>query len=217
MTPKNWHTLTIDEFQKVHTIIDTDYETEADRQIALVAALSQTQEEKVLRWPLEKIKAAVNEISFIYDLSTLPTKLSKFALVGKRLYTIEHDIRKLSAGQYIDFTSFAKEDTIQNLHNIMACITTPVFKRYDGRKHATIAKEIQQKMSVAQSYPIAFFFSKVWLDFTKNIQDYSAKKAMMITKEMEDLSALLKKNMAGSSPSTASRTTIKQSGNTSSR
>jgi hypothetical protein len=189
--PTSWHELSISDYQKAHQIITADYDEELDRQIALISALSDIPETQVWQLPGEELKQAIYGLAFLKDIDTMPVKIPRLTLMAGRVFKIQTNIRKLTAGQYIDIAAFVKRgngEIIPELHNIMAVLTTPLFSRYKGARHEAMARLIQKQMSIATAYPVAVFFCAVSRNFILNLPDFLQKYTQQQMEMMKKMS-----------------------------
>jgi hypothetical protein len=194
--PTRWQELSIGQYQKAHEVFQTEYEQLIDRHIALVSALSGLPEKKVLELPAQELKDTVAQLSFIHDLSTLSARIPRHILMRGMLFNIQTDLRKLTAGQYIDLTSYTKKgDIIAELHNILAVLTTPVLHKYRGERHAAIAALIHNHMSIATAYPIALFFCDSFKLFTRNIPDFLINQLQQTTTDLMTMKSRLEADL----------------------
>jgi hypothetical protein len=104
--------------------------------------------------------------------------------------------QKLTADQYIDVTSFCKDEKniVGNIHNILAAICVEKnwigkSKKYDGANHKEVADLFLNHMKIDTAYPIMLFFCKYFKELADNILIYlesEADKAMEKTKPIAD-------------------------------
>jgi hypothetical protein len=118
-----------------------------------------------------------------------------FKVQGRRFKCI-WQTQKLKASQYIDATSFCKDEAniINNIHNILAAICVEKtwygkVKKYDGANHKEVADLFLNHMKIEQAYPIMLFFCRYYKELADNILTYlelEAEKALAKVKPILD-------------------------------
>ena len=120
-----------------------------------------------------------------------------FKVKGRRFKCI-WQTQKLTAAQYIDATSFCKDEAsiINNIHNILAaiCIEKTWYgkvKKYDGVNHKEVADLFLNHMKIEVAYPIMLFFCRYYKELADNILIYLEAEA---NKAMEKVKPILDKH-----------------------
>jgi hypothetical protein len=111
--------------------------------------------------------------------------------IGRAMYHIETDARKITGGQYIDIMALTKDvDKVDdNMHLIMACYATPlkwgfIRQPYNGTTHAQVAEQMK-RLPVTVVTPVTDFFLQDYLAFAKNIADYLMKEGLRMKAKAE--------------------------------
>jgi hypothetical protein len=163
--------ITVKQFIAVMDILqDEFYVTETDRDVALLACLTGKPEAYFLEMKLNEFKAWKNKLEVI-DLDSIEAKAPKHLKVNGKTYAPIFDFRKLSAGQFVDVTTFCKdpEEIINNLPKILASLCVPTKRGLFGYKlqpylsveHEEVANDMLEA-SIIDAYGIALFFWAVW-------------------------------------------------------
>jgi len=137
--------------------------------------------------PLDALRKGIEYISFINELPK-ETKIKNIIDINGQIYSGVLDVTKLTAGQYIDIKTFCKDSELifENLANIMATIYVEEGEEYDGAKHASRARLFQEKLSIADVYGFALFFSTLLKDLTRDILDYTLQQQAEIMSEIQN-------------------------------
>lgn len=182
--PKSWREVTLGQFmelKQVNTELDSFELT--NEQIAILCGVTQ---QDVMRMTVELRNKIIDRLAFI---ETEPTgKYSPtFWHRGKR-WKLTDNIKKLTAGQYIDINHFVKQGTESNYHNILAIICSPMsfglFKqKYNDEKVMEYA-DLMLSLPVPTALSIAAFFLSSLEIYIENMQIY-LEEAMeeMLTNE----------------------------------
>jgi hypothetical protein len=93
-------------------------------------------------------------------------------------------VEELSTGQYIDLKTFAKEDFISNLPNMLAVIYRPIFKKYSVKTHEKVSKIIGDA-KLNDVYGLLFFYSSVSEKLNPTIQMSLVLATQEIEREMK--------------------------------
>lgn len=171
--------LTVGQYQdlyKIHTSQDDDI----DKAVASISILTGKPRWEVEDMPMPEFKSISREISILFSNPLIKEKVVKSVKVNGKRYAVILDPKKLCAGQYIDLQHFLKQNMVENLHKLMACLLVPVkygiFKhKYDGENHEKISEGIQN-LSYIEVYSTCVFFSKLWNNSIQAIGTYLVKE-----------------------------------------
>ena len=104
----DYNHLSIGKYLEIHKIAKEEM-TDIDKQVAMIAILSDMSEDEVLNLPILEYKDRAQKARFLETPIDVPKKVaSSYNLNGWELIPIT-DIRKLTTAQYIDFQTFSKE------------------------------------------------------------------------------------------------------------
>lgn len=194
MDYKRFHQLTVAEYQQLYTISRSD-DDDIEKSIQLVSVLTGKPRWDVENISVQEFRTISAEIAVILSAqstSTIPKRIIK--LKGKK-YLVEHNPRKISAGQYITLQHFLKGNMIDNLHSLFACLLTP-YKlfgkgKHNGADHELISIAIQD-LNFCHVHATCVFFLTLYEKSMTAIRDYleiqarKGKKPEM-PKELMDL------------------------------
>lgn len=177
--PTSWSEVTIGQYQKMTSIISKQL-TDVEQRIEL-ALLFMGQEANKLT--LKQLKAETDKLSFISELPSEKMAYG-FELDGRK-FNVNVIAQKLTAGQYIDLTSLIKkpEDTINNLHKIMAVLATD--GEYVG--YLNNSKLFQERLTIDKVYPASAFFLKVFQGLTEAMKAYTVRETKKMIRQAKKL------------------------------
>ena len=186
--------ITISQFIKCKTIAELETDP-LNRNIKLLAELTNRTFDEVESMPIDKLKLALKSFSEIESLNPNARVKMDFKVNGRRFKCI-WQTQKLTATQYIDATSFCKDEAsiINNIHNILAAICVEKtwyckVKKYDGVNHKEVADLFLNHMKIEVAYPIMLFFCRYYKELADNILIYleaEAEKALAKVKPILD-------------------------------
>ena len=186
--------ITISQFIKCKTIAELETDP-LNRNIKLLAELTNRTFDEVESMPIDKLKLALKSFSEIENLNPNARVRMDFKVKGRRFKCI-WQTQKLTAAQYIDATSFCKDEAsiINNIHNILAAICVEKtwygkVKKYDGVNHKEVADLFLNHMKIEVAYPIMLFFCRYYKELAGNILIYleaEAEKALAKVKPILD-------------------------------
>lgn len=170
--PKGWKDITIKSFVEAYDILhDVNYDI-IDKNLRLMAALSDEPVAYFEALPLSRLKQAIAKVQFLNDLSSINSPLPLTFSIGKCIYDVTHHPAKLSSGQYIDLMNILSQCSTQKeinerMHDLLAVICIPrrylFFKgKYNGAKHRETAEIFYHRLTMNIAYPIALFFCRFW-------------------------------------------------------
>ena len=178
--------ITISQFIKCKTIAELESDP-LNRNIKLLAELTGKSFDEIESMPIDKLTVALKSFSEIESLNPDAKIKMDFKIKGRRFKCI-WQTQKLTAAQYIDATSFCKDEAsiINNIHNILAAICVEKtwygkVKKYDGINHKEVSDLFYTNMKIEVAYPIMLFFCKYYKELADNILIYleqEAEKAM---------------------------------------
>jgi len=186
--------ITISQFIKCKTIAELETDP-LNRNIKLLAELTNKTFDEIESMPIEDLTKSLKAFSEIENQNPNARVKMDFKVKGRRFKCI-WQTQKLKAAQYIDATSFCKDEAniINNIHNILAAICVEKnwygkVKKYDGANHKEVADLFLNHMKIEQAYPIMLFFCKFYKELADNILIYlesEAEKALAKVKPILD-------------------------------
>jgi hypothetical protein len=207
--PTSWDAVTLGEWQAIRKLL----KSEADPYLvecAIISTLSGADMNDIQSLTREGHGKCMRALAFLKH--PIGGKLRKRVRIGRAMYHIETDARKITGGQYIDIMALTKDvDKVDdNMHLIMACYATPlkwgfIRQPYNGTTHAQVAEQMK-RLPVTVVTPVTDFFLQDYLAFAKNIADYLMKEGLRMKAKAEKELSRLSKSSGGFTASTTSRT-----------
>lgn len=158
--PGGYDSLPLGRFLKVDAVLREPGLSDDDRTVAMLAALCGVSEEEVLALPLDEFARLNIRSAFLLNPPKAPEGRyipGKYRL-GELVLVPVTDVRKFTAGQYIDYNSFAGKGD-KYLPNVLACFLVPEGKAYgDGYDITQVAGAISEYLPVTEAFALAAFF-----------------------------------------------------------
>lgn len=157
--------INVETFQKLYAVSLMEAD-EVEKSARYVQVLTNKTEEEVNRMKLRSFNKLCSQINKSFEIvgSKLQNGQPKnFIWANGRLYKLIYDIKK--AGKYVETATFAN-DTIGNLHLLMATIAQPYKLTWKGfkpceREHNEIAEDMM-KLEMSVAYQAVVFFYLVF-------------------------------------------------------
>jgi hypothetical protein len=193
--------LTIIKFQELYSISQSGL-SEIDMATRLVQCFTGKSEDEIDGMQVSKFNKLCTEVQTLFNLHE--SRPYKYLQANGNWYRINFDITKMTAGRYVEVTTFSK-DIINNLHKVMASICTPVkitwmgFKElpYDALKHEDYANDMLDA-PFYKAYQSMLFFSAVFRELIRSSRGFlvSQMKAEGVSEKiavraLEDLQTIL--------------------------
>ena len=156
-----YYDLTIEKYQRMMEALEETGD-ELAAQATLLAILDDCPVDDILDLPLSAYKAKAAGLSFLGEPLNPKPVCPKTLAIGKEVFEAVRDVRKFTAGQYIDYNTLIKsEDFNQVIHNVLACFFVPKGKDY-GKDYdiMEVAEKIRRNVSIGFAMDVCFFFSK---------------------------------------------------------
>lgn len=191
-----WDKITLGKFQQLTDIIQgQNFDHEIERSVRLLACLHGKSEEHYNSMRLDKLKAEIATLDFLFTDQLPVTDLPKFIDVNDRRYQPMYVFTKVTAGQFIDCMSAIKDQSqlSYNIHRLLASLCIPrrrnwigewVTGKYGDVPYDQVADDMLS-VPVITANSIALFFWTAWGNFLEATLGYSARLAEMVTKTAE--------------------------------
>jgi hypothetical protein len=193
--PSKWSDIKIIDFIKIQQIIkDKSFEEEYDdavlcefeRMIHLIAAISDKDISEIKQLDLKSLGEIRKAIDFIFHPELIEKRLPQYFIHHKKYYKVISDVRKLSAGEYIDLSTFTKDGSDNKLHEVMALFCYPCNWLGQRKKKPENFSEILLDLPITICYPVAVFFYQNYNNSLEAIQNYLMKQ---MEKQIQELTA----------------------------
>ena len=162
--------------EKYLMLKDIDKEgDDIDMIVEAISILSDFTEDEVLNLPLSQFNKLSSKLKFISEEPKLIKKLPDNININGKMYSIVKDASKMTAGQYIDYKSYAKDfDSInKNLALIMTTVIVPQGKKYgEGYDTVELSEEFKRHLNIVLALSISNFFFIQFQNYSNNILIY---------------------------------------------
>lgn len=174
---ESWADITIGQYQEM-MLIET--ENDITRFIQQISIALDIDSEEIRKLSLSEFKKLQDNMSFLSV--KVEADLSPIIEIDGKKYGLIPDMGTVDAGTFIDAEQF-KEDTILNLHNLVALIYRPVIKQYGDEyeieRHKAEGFErranlFKEKVSIETVMGAVVFFSSVATELSINLLTYLA-------------------------------------------
>jgi hypothetical protein len=174
---ESWADITIGQYQEM-MLIET--ENDITRFIQQISIALDIDSEEIRKLSLLEFKKLQENMSFLSV--KVEADLSPIIEIDGKKYGLIPDMGTVDAGTFIDAEQF-KEDTILNLHNLVALIYRPVIKQdgdeYEIERHKAEGFErranlFKEKVSIETVMGAVVFFSSVATELSINLLTYLA-------------------------------------------
>lgn len=160
----NYKKLNVSKYIELQNI-DIEGKEEVDIQVNILSILYDMSEDEILELPIPEYKKLVVGSSFLTTPPTPYDKIPDTIIINKKKYSVIKDIKKMSAGQYIDYQNYIKDKSPKMLPFLLSCFLIPNGKKYgDGLEE--VLEDINN-LSILDAISLSAFFLKKWESLTK--------------------------------------------------
>lgn len=172
---KDYNNMPLSKYYEIRDIISSDME-DIDIQANLIAIINDMDVNEVLDLPLNKYENLVESLAFLME-TPKPEKLrtKQFVINGNK-YRLIDSTTKMTAGQYIDYQSYIKNE--MGFEYIISCFLIPVGKKYGEYDVTDVIKDILD-LDIQSCYNVCFFFQKKYLKSIRDSLIYSDLQILM--------------------------------------
>ena len=188
MIEENWDNVTIDQYvaiKKTEAIIPKDKLEEHDLRVQRACILTDLDLDVINAWSFEELL----KVDKLME-TDLPTRVIKRFKVNGNRYRFKENPKKYSGGEYSAIMNACKDGGLNNLHRLCYLISQP--KNVLGfNKKVTDPEDIEKRIEdfkqlpLKVANPMAVFFWTLSEVLTDVILDYSTKKMMKITEQVQ--------------------------------
>lgn len=197
-----WSEVTLKEYITIADITAIDMDV-LDKQVKILSVLSNTPEDILCQLSLSDLKEAIRHCQFIYT-KPLAGHIKQYIRIGKHKFSVNTNLKKITAAEYIDLTSLIKDkdEVTRNLPKVISIFLHPVnwfgFKKkscYENNVQTIesrnkTAEIIEDKLMMSDVMMLSGFFLRSWNRLTKATIDFSesqtAKARKMLLKVMSE-------------------------------
>lgn len=157
-----WEEVSLKKFQALNAFIMSDVKmTDLDRSIEIYALLTDNPDEArdaLLNMTVDQLSIELSKIHFIVNKYKSKVPETEYDIDGNK-YTVQLNLRNMTAAQYIDFQNFYK-DYKKNQKYIFLCFLIPKGKKYnEGYDVMELADELYDKIPITIVTDIMVFFA----------------------------------------------------------
>lgn len=143
-------------YQRLMAVIDST-EEESERNLSILAILTGIEEEKLLDYPLDEFSKLMSKAAFLLDQPKLDKVKAEYKVGGFVLCPVVK-MSKITAGQYIDFQTYAK-DGDKNIIEMLSCLLVPKGYKYNnGYDIEELQSAVRRDMNVLDIITLVRFF-----------------------------------------------------------
>ena len=175
--PTSWNEVTLKQFDKILEISNNKDLTIAEREIRLIATLTNTEISVIQYLDAPSFQNISNKLSF---LNTKPEKrvpVDSFVLNGKDYHA---DLAPVNwtAGQFLDYKVLAGEDIDKKAARLIACFVYPEGAAYNDGSYDVedVVNDINEYMTVSEVTGFTDFFMLQYVAYAKALLAYSERK-----------------------------------------
>ena len=185
IVPKSWGEVSLRVFEDLSKAVAVNPSNPYELTARTIAALTQKPYDEVRQWPVSVLGSSelADALSFVNKEPKKRMPSEKIVLDGKEFKVCIYP-QKWSAGQWLDYTSVAKdENENQKMAKLIACFTIPDGHEYGkGYDFDEIVETINDNMDIETALGLANFFQLQFDAFTKALAAYSARKLKKLLK-----------------------------------
>lgn len=160
--PNSWEGVTLQQFYDLQKFKGDD---ELEFYITAISILGNVPIQEVNQMKAKEFGDLIKQLSFLNtDIPKQPVK-DKFRFEDN-VYKVNLEPKEITAGQYIDISTFSKEEAGGKFHYFISILT---FDEYDGKEMLERAEKFKG-LPITIAYPIAVFFCDHYDNLMSNIQ-----------------------------------------------
>lgn len=149
--------LTIEKWYEINEVMNTDA-TAAEKEIAVVAILSDCSDDDVLDWDMSRYQMCLEQLKFITKTPVAKPRIPNKIKIGNMKFNVLKDVTDMKAGQYIDFETYIGEGL--GVEYILSTVLIPEGKKYGEMDTVEIVNIIKKNLTVEDAVSLSAFFMK---------------------------------------------------------
>lgn len=181
----NYKKLNVKKYLELQSI-DIEGKEEIDVQVSILSILYDMTEDDVLNLPIPEYKKLVQSSSFLINPPIPYNNIPDTISINNKKYKVIKDIKKMTAGQYIDYQNYITDKTPKILPYLLSCFLIPQNKKY-GEDLEEVINDIGY-LSILDAISLSAFFLKKWESSTRATLIYLIwKMKRMMKKEKNEI------------------------------
>lgn len=190
----SYEELSLGTYQDIDRICKSEVRDELEKQVAVLAILSGKPEVELMRMPLPDYTEMAGKSAFLRKpMESVPEVKKEYLLGGMCLRPVK-DYRGLTAGQYIDFQAFTKDEP--DWCGLLSVLLVPKGKVYgSGYDVAEVREAIAKEMPMPEGMALIAFFLKKYADLIRVSLTYSERelRRMKDKRKVEEIQGRIRK------------------------
>lgn len=175
--PTSWNEVTLKQFDKILEISNNKDLTIAEREIRLIATLTNTDISVIQYLDAPSFQNISNKLSFLNTKPEKKVPVDSFVLNGKD-YHADLTPVNWTAGQFLDYKVLAGEDIDKKAARLIACFVYPEGAAYNDGSYDVedVVNDINDYMTVSEVTGFTDFFMLQYTAYAKALLAYSERK-----------------------------------------
>lgn len=191
----SYNKLTIGKFIELQEMDYTGM-SEIDIQVKIISILAEMDENSVMDLPLPEYKDLASATKFLSAPPKYEAKLPKKIIIEGKEFDVISDIKKMTAGQYIDYQTYIGLKDNKYLPHILSCFVIPKGEKYGQTNVEEIIQLFNEKMNILYALSISAFFLRKWQSLTKGTLRYLTWKMKRMMKKEKNKEVMEKMEQA---------------------
>lgn len=184
-----WEDVSLKQYEALMEFINSNAKmTDLDRSIEICALLSDNPDktrDTLLSMGLDELATELSKVQFIINKYKAKAPETEYTIAGDK-YTVQLNIRQMTAAQYIDFQNFYK-DYQKNFKYIFLCFLIPKGKKYnEGYDLIELADKLYDKIPITVINDIMVFFCNLLAALTVSTLISSIREMKKMLKKEKD-------------------------------
>lgn len=181
----NYNTLPLGDYLDIVAISDDDTREANDKNLAILSILTGQSEDDLLNLLIGEFSLLMQKAAFLSEPLPRKDKPEKSYHLGTFTLDVMADVAKMTAGQYIDFQTFAASNDIAGM---LSTILVPHGHTYgDGYDPADVRVAILAQLPIVDANSLAAFFLKRCELLIKGLRIFSAWQQRKATRKMKKM------------------------------
>ena len=175
--PTSWNEVKLKQFDKILEIRNNKDLTIAEREIRLIATLTNTDISVIQYLDAPSFQNISNKLSFLNTKPEKKVPVDSFVLNGKD-YHADLTPVNWTAGQFLDYKVLAGEDIDKKAARLIACFVYPEGAAYNDGSYDVedVVNDINEYMTVSEVTGFTDFFMLQYTAYAKALLAYSERK-----------------------------------------
>lgn len=180
----NYNDLPLGAYLDIVAISDDDTREANDKNLAILSILTGQSEDDLLDLLIGEFSLLMQKAAFLSEPLPRKGKPAKSYHLGPFTLDVMADVAKMTAGQYIDFQTFAASNN--DIAGMLSTILVPHGHTYgDGYDPGRVRAVILEQLPIVEAIALSAFFLKRCELLIKGLQIFSAWQQRKATRRMK--------------------------------